>query len=592
MKVKHSLFSRILKLFIYMSLATLVLTALVYLPVSRFYIQELKTQEMEPVFDSMEDIMASYTQGVINQQAMERIIYSQIIANNAQLIISNDRGQVIFATKGIQDDRSEGHAPNEVDVSQSGILSGILYEVLETQVASTQTTTLDNSNFESIIIGRPLKNDGLTYGAMLLVIPVFEISRSVNGLILALILSMALVMGLMSIVIYFFTKRLSAPLHQMMQVANEMSHGNFDLKADEKDQSEIGALGSSLNQMSTSLKDTLDAIELERTRLSLMLESMQEGVISIDHQQNILLMNPAFKSLFETEDASIILNHPSVKNCFDRGLKGEVKSILFDDHQRHIGLSVSPITTQSNEISGCVGIFTDRSEAEKLEKMRRDYVANVSHELRTPLTAIRALLDPLNDQLIKDEAKKAEYYRLMLKETERLNRLINDLLELSRLQSSNESFILKSFDLNQLIQEMVDKFDALASQKGIQIKMDGLDEVTHITSNEDRLEQVLTILLDNAFKFTLDHGTISLILKTSHTGELSLSVKDTGTGIASSDLPYIFDRFYTADKARTQKSFGLGLSIAKEITDRLNIKLQVNSKLNEGSTFILTFPQA
>ncbi len=111
MKVKHSLFSRILKLFIYMSLATLVLTALVYLPVSRFYIQELKTQEMEPVFDSMEDIMASYTQGVINQQAMERIIYSQIIANNAQLIISNDRGQVIFATKGIQDDRSEGHAP-------------------------------------------------------------------------------------------------------------------------------------------------------------------------------------------------------------------------------------------------------------------------------------------------------------------------------------------------------------------------------------------------------------------------------------------------------------------------------------------------
>lgn len=587
MKVKRSLYSRFLKLFIGMSVATIVLTTLIYLPLGRAYIQNIKIKEVQPVIDSMEKIMQDFAAGLIDERSMERVMIAQTISNNAQMIIADENGNVIFATRAITDDRHEFNSGENLDLNASGILT----EILNQDAMYSTTSTLPGSSFESIIIGKPIVLSGEVVGALALVLPVFEITRSVNALVISLILSMSAIFLVMTVVLYFFSKRLTKPLHQMMQVAQDMTKGDFSLKADESDQSEIGALGISLNVMSSSLKSTMDEINLERSRLNWMLSSMKEGVISLDATGNITLSNPALNQLMElenAEDVAKLLLIPDIKKAFDSGRDGQFSTTLFEYKSMSIGLSVSPILNVDGLLNGCVGLFMDRSEAERLEKMRRDYVANVSHELRTPLTAIRAILDPLNDNLIHDESKKHEYYRSMLKETERLNRLINDLLELSRLQSSNVGFKTAKVELNEVLKELIEKYEPLASTKNMNLDLVLPDENVSFLTNEDRLEQVLTILLDNAFKFTPEQGTIRLSLKLNKYNRPQLSVEDSGYGISSLDLPYIFERFYTADKARTHKSFGLGLSIAKEIVERLNAKIDVHSKLNEGTQFILT----
>lgn len=587
MKVKRSLFSRILKLFIGMSIATLVLTTLIYIPLGRNYVQALKIKEVQPVIDSMEKIMQDYSAGLIDERSFERVMVAQTIANNAQLVIADAQGKVIFATRAIKDDRHEFDSPDEFDLNSTGLMS----EILNSSATTSTTTTLPGSDFESIVIGKPIVLNATTVGALALILPVFEITRSVNTLVLSLVISMSVILLGMTFVLYLFSKRLTQPLHQMMQVANDMTQGDFSLKADELDQSEIGALGSSLNRMSSALKTTMDEINLERARLNWMLNSMKEGVISMDGQGQITLTNPAFETLLEIEspdDITAILAIESVKKTFDQGRQGEFSTTLFEHRSHIIGLSVSPILTIEGQLDGCVGLFVDRSESERLEKMRRDYVANVSHELRTPLTAIRAILDPLNDDLIKDEARKHDYYRSMLKETERLNRLINDLLELSRLQSSNESFKTGQVDLGLVLQDLVDKFAPMAQQKSIHLELELPSQPCLFTTSEDRLEQVLTILVDNAFKFTPDNGSVKLALDLQEARPI-LKIQDTGHGISPTDLPYIFERFYTADKARTQKSFGLGLSIAKEICDRLHVRIEVQSKLEQGTCFTLRF---
>ena len=216
-------------------------------------------------------------------------------------------------------------------------------------------------------------------------------------------------------------------------------------------------------------------------------------------------------------------------------------------------------------------------------------MANVSHELRTPLTAIRALIEPLNDDLVTDEVKIKEYYGLILKESARLNRLINDLLELSRLQNSQEGFETRNIDLSNLMNEVKERYQALAKKNQIELELKGCEEAHLLMTNEDRIDQVLTILIDNAFKFTPKNGSGRISLQVeSRLDKTLIRVVDNGQGIKPADLPHVFDRFYTADRARTEKASGLGLSIAYEILKRMNGDIIAESEEGKGSRFTIT----
>lgn len=226
--------------------------------------------------------------------------------------------------------------------------------------------------------------------------------------------------------------------------------------------------------------------------------------------------------------------------------------------------------------------------AEGLEKTRREYVSNISHELRTPIASLRAMSETLLDGLINEEQEKQRYYQIMLTESIRLQRLINDMLELSKLQSGNAYLKKSTVDISKLINLVYEKFSTIADDLGIELKL--VDDVQNLPltyTNSERIEQVLIILLDNAFKFTPEDGMV-IISASMENGKVIISVEDTGKGISEEDVPYIFERFYKVDKSRNTQGTGLGLAIAKQIIEALDEKIFVTSKVGEGTKFSFT----
>jgi len=591
MKLRHTLFFRLLILFVTMFSASLLITLLVYIPSGENFITEIKMREMQPILRSMSSLVQDYHNGLINQIAMDRIIVSQSMANKSQLLISDMNGTIIYATKPII--QGTGKPQNGVPpsvINYAGVVSDQMKELLLNQEVG-KMVKFEGMSFESLFVGQPIVINGRMVGAVAMILPAYEITSSLTSLTWILVFSMAIVLLIMTIPIYFLSKRFTKPIYQMVQTAVGMKNGDFTLRADENDKGEIGELGKSLNELSTELSQTINDVSIERNRLMQMMQSMSEGIVSINNQHEIIMANPAVFQLFElvpnTQNIQPILELPEIAQHFDKGLQDIESDFLLTLNQKKFKISIRPIRDETDLTVGAVGIFQDVTEAERLEQMRKDYVANVSHELRTPLTAIKGLLDPLNDGLITSDEKKQSYYALLLKETARLNRLINDLLELSRLQSGNTGFEPAKIDLNRFITELHEKYLRIAKDNHIRFEIEKLQSPSFYLGNEDRLDQVLTILLDNAFKFTPDDGTITVALKESEK-QYKLEITDNGDGISPGDLPYIFDRFYIADKARTSKSTGLGLSIAKEILQHMNETISVQSVPGKGTTFTIT----
>lgn len=227
-------------------------------------------------------------------------------------------------------------------------------------------------------------------------------------------------------------------------------------------------------------------------------------------------------------------------------------------------------------------------ESKLLDQMKKDYVANVSHELKTPITSIRAVAEILNDNELKDSIDKKKYYSMILRESIRLEVLINDMLELSRLQSNNVALEKSYVNVSEIISEVSEKFEIMADDLDINfIIPKKLDNIPMVYTNKNRIVQILIILLDNAFKFTSEYGIVRLetFVKEEY---LEISVIDTGIGIDKEDMPFVFDRFYKVDKSRNSNGTGIGLSIAYEVIKHLNENIYMESEVGKGSKFTFT----
>jgi signal transduction histidine kinase len=589
-KLRHSLFFRLLMMFVTMSVMSLVFTFMVFLPAGRSFITNQKQVEVAPIMDSMSNIIESYLEGNMSEESMIRFLSNQPIPKNSQLIISDTTGNIIFASRAID---SHGTGPddpiNSVDYTKK--IDALLLQVIQGKDIS-KMVEIDGLSFESLFVGKAIQVDGEIVGAVAILVPNFELNDSLYALAESLIYSMLLAMALMTIVVYLFSRRFTKPIHKMITVASKMREGDFSLRADEKDQSELGDLGRSLNRLSTDLSFTINSVTIEKNRLMLMLSGMSEGIVFINTESQVLMVNPAFYRLFEVQtdsDIGPLLHELNLMEGMTLALQGQSYKTLLNRSPQIFNVTIQAIKDETELIVGALAIFSDITESEKLEQLRRDYVANVSHELRTPLTAIRALIEPLNDDLVTDDAKIKEYYGLILKESARLNRLINDLLELSRLQNSEEGFETRNVNMSHLMNEVKERYQALAKKNQIELELIGCEDPRLLNTNEDRIDQVLTILIDNAFKFTPKDGSGRISLQVeSQLDKTLIKVVDNGQGIKPADLPHVFDRFYTADRARTEKASGLGLSIAYEILKRMNGDIIAESEEGKGSRFTIT----
>lgn len=441
-----------------------------------------------------------------------------------------------------------------------------------------------------VAIAVPITFFGEVVGAVFMAQTMTEVMSGMQALSNTITFSLLLVALLLLPVTLFFATRLSRPVAQMRAVALTMAGGDRTIRADEQRKDEFGELGGALNFLSSELGSTISSLELERNRLKSLINGISEGIIALDEQGNTTLINPAVYTLLDLPEDTpdLRIAAPDVLSLFDQCLNtnATVRNTLWQGATA-LHISVSPLLRGDGTSFGCVGILSDVTSAERLEQTRRDYVANVSHELRTPLTAMRALMEPLRDGLIKTEEQRQTTYDIILRETMRLSRLVSDMLELSRLQSGKASLSRSVFAPLPLLGLIRETYAAYAEDYQQTFIYDVPDVLPDVTGNADRTQQVLVSLLDNAFKYTPEGGTVTLSAAV-EADVIRITVSDTGIGIGKDDLPHVFDRFYKADKSHGGKGTGLGLAIAYEIMKQLGEEMHVSSAPGEGSAFSFT----
>lgn len=475
--------------------------------------------------------------------------------------------------------------------SSHSLASGSSSAVLDALGQADETETSEEVISGSLVaVAVPITFFGEVVGAVFMAQSMTEIMSGMQALSNAITFSLLLVALLLLPVAGFFASMMSRPLARMRSVALTMAGGDLTVRADDQRRDEFGELGGALNYLSSELGATISSLQMEQNRLSSLINGLSEGIIAVGSAGETTLINPAVYTLLSLDSSvkDVRTAAPSVFAMFDEALAtGQSLRQTIWRGSTALSISISPLMDAQGKVTGCVGIVSDVTSAERLEQTRRDYVANVSHELRTPLTAMRALLEPLRDGLIKTEEQRQQTYNIVLRETMRLSRLVSDMLELSRLQTGKASLARSVFSPTPLLQLIRETYSAYAEDYQQTFVYDVPDSLPDVTGNPDRTQQVLVALLDNAFKYSSEGGTVTLSAKI-EPELVRVTVRDTGIGIGPEDLPHVFDRFYKADKAHHSRGTGLGLAIAYEIMQQLGEELSVTSELDHGSAFTFT----
>lgn len=496
-------------------------------------------------------------------------------------------GEVATHVGSMEDLTVSDGASHRKSARSSGVMNG-LSEGSAKAPETDSTEEVMNGNL--VVVAVPITFMDEVIGAVFMAQSMTEIMGGMQALTNTLALSLLLVGLLMLPVVLFFASRMVRPITRMRTVALTMAGGDLTARAEDGSNDEYGELGRALNYLSSELGSTISSLQMERNRLQSLINGLSEGIIAVDAKGATTLINPAVYGLLnlQSTDDNVRAAAPDVFAMFDQALSSAQavkKTVWQGDVALHI--SVSPLLLQSGEVTGCVGIVSDVTSAERLEQTRRDYVANVSHELRTPLTAMRALIEPLRDGLVKTEEQRQQIYDVVLRETMRLSRLVNDMLELSRLQSGTASLSRSVFAPLPLFNLIHETYSAYAEDYQQTFVYDVPEDLPSVWGNPDRTQQVLIALLDNAFKYTPEGGVVTLSA-CAEGDVVRVRVRDTGVGIPAADLPHVFDRFYKVDKSHHSKGTGLGLAIAYEIMKHLGEEMSVTSEPGQGSCFTFT----
>ena len=595
---KSIFFRRILAILLMAMLLWVALTALLYNLISRPIFTNIKVSELQPKAELIADLAARSF--LDNDPYFDALLSSSLEIFDSWIFVVDGLSGVV-THQSLPDNaasvESEIHA--QIKAKLPDLMSGEISSLWFSSHLRDPSAT-GELLFIGVPVQLPFGNDNTVIGTVFFVQPLAELNAGFNSMNIALLVASLAVFLLMIIPTYLATARLIRPLRQTRDVALAMAGGNFDVRADTRQKGEIGELAQTMNNLASELSANLSTLTLERNQLRQILEGMNEGLIAVDSSLRITQANQAVNEMLAAgnriepiHDFSQLADSEQLRQAYQQAIAENCEiSISLLRNSCNIHGQIAPLCEESGQVAGAVGLFRDETEAVHLEQTRREYVANVSHELRTPLTAMRALIEPLKDGLVSQEADRQRYYGIMLREIIRLSRLINDMLELSRLQAGTSPMPIMAFDLAGILQDLEEKISIQAEDAELTLKMPGnLKSCPKVFGNPDRVEQVLVILVDNAIKFTPAGGVISLSLAWDEQ-QVLISVKDNGIGIAAEDIRKVFDRFYKADKAHQQPGTGLGLAIAREIMLQMGQTIQVSSESGQGSVFTFSLGRA
>ncbi|MCH1639522.1 cell wall metabolism sensor histidine kinase WalK [Paenibacillus timonensis] len=409
--------------------------------------------------------------------------------------------------------------------------------------------------------------------------------------------------------LFLFTK-ITQPMQQLIQAADSVRKGKYDTRLSLRTSDEIGELAITFNHMAEELENTIRSLKHEKEHLSSVLRSMNDAVITLDREGYVILTNPPGDRILqmwgdlteeEGEDPPVPTGEGQV---VPQPLLPMFHRLLDQENDQKMNVHVmkgvwsvhmAPLSSDG-EVRGAVAVLRDVTEEVSLEKMRRDFVANVSHEIRTPLSMMQGYSEALLDGMASSPEESAELAQVIHDESLRMGRLVRDLLDLARMEAGHTDMAMRQVDFRELAERVYRKFQVRAKENGVELALDLEEGELELQADEDRLEQVLTNLLDNAFRHTPEGGTVAVTAHMEPGGQgkqLHATVTDTGVGIPSDDLRFIFDRFYKADKARVRGESGgtgLGLSIVKNIIDAHHGSIWADSEIGKGTAFHFLLP--
>lgn len=502
--------------------------------------------------------------------------------------------------------RKDGLVLGDSDVDMPTLASldnhGRRPEVIEARARGEGSATRfsDTVRRRMMYVSVPFHRDGSVVGFARIARPLTEVDTAIGQVRQTIFFASGLTLLVAIVFSSIAAHRISKTILELTNAARRMAAGDLAVRTRAVGGDEVAELGRALDQLATSLQTALQDLRAERDRMGRVLDGMREGVLLLDRENLVQLANPALREMLLLDRDIVgktqleIVRNAELKRVLDAAQASEapesVEIELGDLKPRRLLVHAIGLP---DDIGGVLAVFVDVTDLRKLESMRRDFVGNVSHELRTPITAVRSAAETLRVALESGPQASSTFVDIIERNAERLHRLVEDLLDLSRIESREFRLTLETVDVRAVADHVVTLSRPNAERKRMRLVLDIPEGTAPARAARRALEQVLSNLVDNAVKYGLENGTITLRAASEGT-TVRVSVEDDGPGVEAKHLPRLFERFYRVDAGRSRDvgGTGLGLSIVKHLVEAMGGTVGVESKPGKGSRFSVTLPRA
>ncbi len=565
-----------------------------------FVTNKLESYEIDSIrtkcFSTLDIVMLSipfdsYTSLQQNQETIQAIVNEWQTGTDYELYVVDSNFRIVAANNTSVVDRSAINTLNE----------NVIINALEGEDAGGQDTL--PGSIPVLNAAKPITgSDGSTIGVLYLSANLTSVYDTTNESKVIFLQAMFIALLITAILSFFITNSITAPINDLTEKAEKMAFGDFSQEIRGKSNDEIGRLADMFNILRRELDYNINEISNEKSKLETILKYMADGLIAVDLSGEIIHVNEAARTLLDLSDEEIgDLDFPAIlrrlgKKDITDGIRhitsSETMNEVINYHSRILSVRYARFVADDDNDIGVIMLIQDITEGQKLEKMQTDFVANVSHELRTPLTTIRSYTETLLDGGVEDEETRNNFLTVIDDETERMARLVKELLQLSRLDNETEKMNMEELEVGNLLDDCVRKILLTAESKQQSVECPfRRQRPLYIFADRDKIQQVLLNILMNAIKYTQEGGKIR-IDSFIRGDTVNISIADNGIGISEAEVSRIFERFYRVDKARSRSmgGTGLGLSIAKQITEVHDGKISVRSREGEGTTMTVTLP--
>ncbi|WP_462185452.1 two-component system histidine kinase PnpS [Listeria monocytogenes] len=510
---------------------------------------------------------------------------------DARITVIDSKGDVVADTKK-DPEKLDNHMnrPEVTDILKKGESVGI--SIRES----------DSLGYSMLYVAVPVKHQGKTDGVLRISISLESVDAAVAKLWgnLALIFGIALV--IIAAISVFIARKITRPVREIIEVSTDLANHKYDSRIHGKISGELQDLSISVNTLAESLETQMFEIKQNEQRLNAIVQNLVSGVMLINVDKQVIMTNRTmYQILGETEITgkpfyevikSFALSQ-LIEATFETKTIQQKEIILYFPREMILDASVSPILGENGEITGIILLLHDITQIRHLENVRSEFVTNVSHELKTPVTALKGFAETLLDGAMYDEVLLKKFLTIIKEESDRLHRLIMDILALSRIEQNPVAENVELVDVDEVIEQSARTIFEMATEKNIRVTIpEKTSASVMIETDRDKLQQIVINLLSNAINYTPVDGKVEVKL-IEQEAEVIIEVTDNGIGIPAKDIDRVFERFYRVDKARSRHSggTGLGLSIVKHLVENYGGRIEVESQEEVGSTFRVTLPK-